>query len=173
MKNLSLLLPTLALSTLLSGCVGVGPNTQQGAVTGGALGALAGAVLGNNSRGGNALGGALLGAELGALAGGTLGNSIDHQNGTLYDQPQGYAPRRHAYYAPPPPPPNPPQTAETVPPAPSPNALWISGYWSFDGRAYAWIAGHWELPPPGARTFVAAHWESQGSQNRFVPSYWQ
>lgn len=172
MKNSSLLIPVFALSTLLTGCVGVGPNTQRGAVTGGALGAIAGGIIGNNSRGG-ALGGALLGAELGALAGGTLGNSVDHQEGTLYGRSPAYSSARDARYAPPPPPPNPPQTADAVPPAPSPDAIWISGYWLFDGRSYAWLAGHWEVPPPGAHAYVAAHWENQGSRSGYVPSYWQ
>jgi hypothetical protein len=59
MNKPTLLLFLAALSTLLSGCVGTGPNTQQGAVTGGTLGAIAGAIIGHNSRGGDALGGAL------------------------------------------------------------------------------------------------------------------
>ena len=84
MKTRALFLSSLALTTLLAGCAGTGPNTQQGAVTGGALGALAGAIIGNNSRGGNALGGALIGGAVGAIAGGTIGNSIDHQRGTIY-----------------------------------------------------------------------------------------
>ena len=79
-----LLISTLASSALLSGCVGTGPNTQQGAVTGGTLGAIAGAVIGHNSRGGDALGGAILGATAGAIAGGAIGNSVDAQRGTLY-----------------------------------------------------------------------------------------
>ncbi|MDB6168113.1 MAG: hypothetical protein JWM88_977, partial [Verrucomicrobia bacterium] len=37
----TLFLPALLTTALLSGCVGTGPNTQQGAVAGGALGALA------------------------------------------------------------------------------------------------------------------------------------
>src|SRR5258706_15457647 len=78
---------TLALSALLSGCVGTGPNTQQGAVTGGALGALAGAIIGHNSAGADALGGALLGGAAGAIAGGAIGNSVDNQRGTIYDRP--------------------------------------------------------------------------------------
>src|ERR1035438_10303896 len=76
---------TIALAAILcTGCVGTGPNTQNGAVTGGALGALAGAIIGNNSGGRNALGGAAIGAVAGAIAGGAIGNSVDHQQGTIY-----------------------------------------------------------------------------------------
>ena len=172
MTTAKFLLPTLTLSVLLSGCVGTGPNTQQGAVTGGALGALAGAIIGNNSRGGNALGGALIGGAAGAIAGGTIGNSVDNQRGTVYGSPR----RTTTYYTvaqPPPPPPGPPPAADNIPPSPAPNALWIPGYWSYDGVRYGWMAGHWEIPPPNARTYMAAHWENQGNGYAFVQGYWQ
>ena len=81
--NLPLTL-TLALALPLTGCVGTGPNTQQGGVAGGAIGAVAGAIIGNNSRGHDAVGGAILGGIAGALAGGAIGNSLDHQRGTIY-----------------------------------------------------------------------------------------
>ena len=42
MNTKPFLIAPLALSFLFTGCVGTGPNTQQGAVAGGALGALAG-----------------------------------------------------------------------------------------------------------------------------------
>ena len=164
---------SLTLAALLSGCVGTGPNTQQGAVTGGTLGAIAGAIIGNNSRGGNAVGGALLGGAIGAIAGGTIGNSVDHQNGTLYgSQQQAYQSRVHAEMAPPPTPAL-PTTPEVVTVSPSPNAIWIPGYWSFGGRSYIWFAGHWEMPPPNVRTYITAHWERQGRHYFWVPSYWQ
>ena len=165
-----------ALALSLTGCVGTGPNTEQGAVTGGALGAIAGAVIGHNSRGGDAVGGAILGAAAGAVAGGTIGNSVDHQQGTIYQgtQPEpvyrGRRVSRVESYGPPAPPP--PQT-ENVPPSPAPNAVWIPGYWNYDGRGYAWAGGHWEIPPPMARAYMAAHWENRGNQYVYVPGYWQ
>jgi hypothetical protein len=152
--------------------VGTGPNTQQGAVTGGALGALAGAIIGNNSGGGNALAGAAIGAAAGAVAGGTIGNSVDNQRGTVY----GASSRPPVYYSvqsPPPPPPGPPPGQQIIPAAPAPNALWIPGYWSYDGYRYTWAVGHWEIPPPNARSYVAAHWENRGNGFAFVEGYWQ
>ena len=171
MKHSTPLISSLALCALLTGCVGTGPNTQQGAVTGGTLGAIAGAIIGHNSRGGDALAGALIGGAAGAIAGGTLGNSVDNQNGTLY----GYPPRNRYVVRPaqPPPPPPPPQTAEVVPAAPAPNAVWIPGYWDFTGSAYAWLPGHWEVPPPMARSYVAAHWEDRAGSFVYVRSYWR
>lgn len=168
----TLLLSTLAMSLLGAGCVGTGPNTQQGAVSGGALGAAAGAIIGHNSRGGDTLGGALLGGAIGAIAGGTLGNSVDQQRGTLYDAPGGYRRERvPVSYAPPQPPPAP--VADVVTPAPASNALWVPGYWTFDGRRYSWTTGHWEIPPPNARAYVVAHWEQRPEGYAFVQSYWR
>ena len=170
MKTKFLLLSIAALAPVVfSGCVGTGPNTQQGAVTGGTLGAITGAIIGHNSRGGDALGGAILGGTAGALAGGALGNSVDQQRGTLYpNSPYGYRERPMRRIQQPPPP-----LAETVPPPPAGDVLWIPGSWAYDGRGYAWTGGHWEIPPPDAHTYVAAHWETRPSGPAFVPASWR
>jgi hypothetical protein len=172
-KHLTLLCGAL-LSVTLTGCVGSGPNTEQGAVTGGAIGALAGAIIGHNSRGGDALGGAILGGVGGAIAGGVIGNSVDQERGTVY-QPGGTVydrpgQRRVSRNEPPQ---TPAPLADTYTPSPAPNAVWIPGYWSYDGRGYGWQAGHWEIPPPMAKTYVTAHWEQRPNGYAFVPSYWQ
>lgn len=167
-KSLSLL-AILGLPLLGTGCVGTGPNTEQGAVTGGALGALAGAIIGHNSGGGDALGGAILGGVGGALAGGAIGNSVDHERGTLYDPP--YQTYRRVITEAPPPPPAPP--TETITAAPAPNALWIPGYWTYDGARYGWTSGRWEIPPANAHTYVAAHWENQGGTPVYVQGSWR
>jgi hypothetical protein len=166
--NISIRFWLAALPVLLTGCVGTGPNTQQGAVTGGALGALAGAVIGNNSRGGDALAGAIIGGTAGAIAGGTIGNSIDQQQGTVYGTGRERVP---TYVRPPQPPPAP--VADVVTPAPAANAVWIPGYWNFNGSSYVWTAGHWEMPPMGASSYVAAHWENRGGALAYVPAYWR
>lgn len=84
-----ILLSLSALLCLLFVSCAAGPNTQRGALTGGAIGAAAGAVLGNNLGDGNAGRGALIGAGLGAAAGGAMGHQKDQQ--------QGYAPPRRHY----------------------------------------------------------------------------
>ena len=178
MHKPALLISTLSLCALLTGCVGSGPNTEQGAVTGGALGALAGGIIGNNSRGGDALGGAIIGAAAGAVAGGVIGNSVDQERGTIY-QPngrygnpddRGYRVARAQTQAIPQPPPTP---NEAVPPSPAPNAVWIAGYWIYDGRNFTWTSGRWEIPPPFAHSYVAAHSEVRNGQTVFVQGYWQ
>lgn len=147
----------LGVLPLLSGCAGSGPNTEQGAVAGGALGALAGGIIGHNSGSGNTrntVNGAVLGGVAGAVAGGAIGNSVDHERGTIYSPasppPAQTAPvvdergrrSRRARAIPPPP----PAPAEAIPPAPAPNAVWVPGYWIYDGRTYTWQSGHWEIP---------------------------
>jgi WXXGXW repeat (2 copies) len=101
-----------------------------------------------------------------------MGNSVDNQRGTLYDEPS--SPRsRYRSTARPPEPPPPPAEPEVLTAPPAPNALWIPGYWSYDGYHYAWAGGHWEIPPPNARAYVTAHWEGRGGGYAFVPSYWR
>jgi YmgG-like glycine-zipper protein/YXWGXW repeat-containing protein len=171
MKHSTVLIAsTLALSSLFTGCVGTGPNTQQGAVTGGALGALAGAVIGNNSRGGNTLAGAAIGAAVGAVAGGTIGNSVDNQNGTVYGE-SGRPGTATVIRRGPPAPPAP--LAESIPASPSPNAIWIPGYWDYNGAGYSWIGGHWEIAPALAHQYVAPHWEDRSGTFVFVRGYWR
>jgi phage tail tape-measure protein len=173
MNKALLLSPLLAASALLSGCVGTGPNTQQGAVSGGALGAIAGAIIGHNSRGGDALGGAILGGTVGAIAGGAMGNSVDHQNGTVYSEYPERRVYRRAYRVETASPPPPAPIQETVSAPPAANAVWVPGFWTFDGRAYSWNTGHWEVPPPLAQTYVPGHWENRGGTNVYVQASWR
>jgi hypothetical protein len=160
----------LAVSALGSGCVGTGPNTQQGAVSGATVGAIAGAIIGNNS-GHRTLEGAAIGAAAGAMAGGTLGNAADHQQGTLYTSPEAATTN---YYATQPPPP-PPQRVEVVNAVrPAPAAVWINGYWLFDGRGYLWVASHWEVPPPRCHVYVTPRWvRHHHGRYVYIRGYWQ
>jgi hypothetical protein len=167
--NTKSILSIITAAALCAGCEGTGPNTQNGAVAGGALGALAGAVIGNNSGGHNAAGGALIGGLVGAIAGGTIGNSVDHQNGTLYRS-EYQATSNIAVPVQPTPPPPP---AEVQTPQPTPSAVWIYGDYDFDGAQSTWVPGHWEIPPQSAVTFVRPHWIYRGVSYVFVRAYWR
>jgi hypothetical protein len=170
-KRISLALG-LALSLVCAGCVGSGPNTQNGAVAGGAIGALTGAIIGNNSGGRNGLAGALIGGTVGAIAGGAIGNSIDHENGTIYGS-EAQATTTVVVQNPPPPPPQ-PADAYMGPP-PFPNAVWINGYWAWTGQGYQWAAGHWIQAPPGGYTiYVAPHWRYRPDGTYvYIGGYWR
>lgn len=76
---------TLGLASLLAGCESMGTAAQsktvQGGVMGTALGAGAGAIIGNQT--GRAGEGAAIGAGLGALGGAMMGNALSEQERRL------------------------------------------------------------------------------------------
>lgn len=163
------LLISLTAAMLLSGCVGSGPNTQQGAVGGVVAGALVGGIIGNNRGSGNAASGAAIGAVAGGLAGATVGNSLDHQRGTLYTQPDA---RTEVVVQQPPPTPPPPREIVTVRPARE--AVWVEGYYAYaGGNRYDWIPGHWEIPPPRYHSYVRPGWQRRGNGYVYVRGYWR
>lgn len=164
-----LLLVSLALSALGAGCVGSGPNTQQGAVGGAAVGAVAGGIIGNNSHSHDTLGGALIGGIVGGLAGGAIGNSLDHQRGTIYTS-EAQATTDYAVESAPPPPPPP---REVVVARSAPDTVWVNGYWIYESRGYAWVPGHWERPPERHLAFVAPHWARRDHSYVYVRGYWR
>ncbi|MCX6865050.1 MAG: YMGG-like glycine zipper-containing protein [Verrucomicrobia bacterium] len=78
MKSLLLLLTSVVTALALANCTApAGPNTQRGAVTGGLLGAGAGAIIGHQS--GHTAAGDLIGAAAGGTAGAVIGNSRDRE----------------------------------------------------------------------------------------------
>ncbi len=83
----------------------------------------------------------------------------------------------------PPPPSYPPVDellAEASPPSPLPEmigeapwagAIWVAGFWSWDGVQYVWLPGRWEQDHPGWR-WLAHHWERRGVRWHLVPGRW-
>jgi hypothetical protein len=67
------------------------------------------------------------------------------------------------------PPPEP--VRETPPPAPAGHAVWVAGYWHWTGMQYAWIPGHWEAAPPGAR-WRAPHYSLRDGTYFYEPGGW-
>ena len=45
------------------------------------------------------------------------------------------------------PPPAPPVIVETVPACPSPDYVWIGGFWSYRPTGYVWVHGGWNYRP--------------------------
>lgn len=62
---------------------------------------------------------------------------------------------------------------EAVPPRPSQDFLWIPGYWTWQNNGYAWMAGHWEMPPAASAVWVNPRWEPEGNAFRFHEGYWK
>jgi WXXGXW repeat (2 copies) len=56
---------------------------------------------------------------------------------------------------------------------PSPRHVWITGYHRWDGRAYVWEPGRWEVPPREHVVWVAPHWRHRHDGYVFVAGYWR
>jgi hypothetical protein len=61
---------------------------------------------------------------------------------------------------------------EVVLAQPSPQHVWIPGYWTWRDNEYQWMAGHWELPPSSGSVWVAPRWVQEGNAFRFYEGYW-
>lgn len=84
------------------------------------------------------------------------------------------AERRYMVAQPPPVPASTPRHMKPVRPARE--AVWIDGYWAYTGNPgapYEWMAGHWEIPPPGAQSWVPSGWQPAGSSYIFVRGRWR
>ncbi len=69
---------------------------------------------------------------------------------------------------------------ESTPPAPLPEAMadppwpgavWLGGFWGWDGVHFVWSTGRWAEPRPGWR-WEPHHWERRGGRWRFVAGRW-
>jgi hypothetical protein len=58
-------------------------------------------------------------------------------------------------------------------PRPGPHHVWIAGYHHWDGRAYVWEPGRWELPPREHAVWVAPRWEHRHDGYVFVEGRWR
>jgi len=56
---------------------------------------------------------------------------------------------------------------------PSPRHVWIPGYQRWDGRAYVWEPGRWELPPHAHAAWVAPRWEHRHNGYYFREGRWR
>ena len=52
----------------------------------------------------------------------------------------------------------PPDIVEVRPAAPFGGAVWIGGYWHWNGTRHTWVGGHWSAPRAGYR-WESARWE--------------
>ncbi|HLK70051.1 MAG TPA: hypothetical protein VKU19_41765 [Bryobacteraceae bacterium] len=62
---------------------------------------------------------------------------------------------------------------EKRPPAPSPRHVWVTGYHRWDGNAYVWEPGRWEVPPREHAVWVAPRWEHRNGGYVFVEGRWK
>lgn len=57
--------------------------------------------------------------------------------------------------------------------APGPQHVWLAGYHRWDGRAYVWVPGHWEVPPRPHAVWVAPRWRHRRDGYVFVEGRWK
>jgi hypothetical protein len=62
--------------------------------------------------------------------------------------------------------------AETYGVAPFPGALWIGGYWGWEGGRHVWTPGRWEHPRPGYH-WVPRTWTRQGNGWHQHGGHWE
>lgn len=67
--------------------------------------------------------------------------------------------------------PPPAPVAEVRTAAPSPDAVWIEGYWHWTGLQYTWIPGHWESPPVGT-LWQAPRYSTTNGVYLYEPGAW-
>lgn len=64
----------------------------------------------------------------------------------------------------------PPPLVEVRPPGP-PHAVWIPGYWHWNGKRHTWVGGRWSAQKPGMK-WQPDHWERQGNRWHMVRGRW-
>ena len=58
-------------------------------------------------------------------------------------------------------------------PAPGPGYVWINGYHRWDGSAYVWVPGRWEMPPRPHARWIAHHWVRRNGGWVMVEGHWR
>jgi WXXGXW repeat (2 copies) len=62
---------------------------------------------------------------------------------------------------------------EVIVARPSPEHVWIKGYWGSRNGEFEWIAGHWARPEPGFHAWVDGRWEHENRGWFFVEGHWK
>jgi hypothetical protein len=62
---------------------------------------------------------------------------------------------------------------ETRPAAPGAGYVWISGYQNWNGSAYVWVPGKWEMPPRAHARWVAHRWVHRNGGYVMVEGHWR
>ena len=65
----------------------------------------------------------------------------------------------------------PPMLVEAPPPPPFPYAVWVGGYWVWQGN-WVWAHGHWMAPPRAQYVWVHPYYEHRGGAVIFISGYW-
>jgi hypothetical protein len=65
----------------------------------------------------------------------------------------------------------PPMLVEGPPPPPFPEAVWVGGYWVWEGN-WVWAHGHWMPPPRPSYVWVHPYYENRDGVVIFITGHW-
>ncbi|MBV8307027.1 MAG: hypothetical protein JO274_06070, partial [Gammaproteobacteria bacterium] len=65
----------------------------------------------------------------------------------------------------------PPMLVEVPPPLPYAGAVWVGGYWVWQGN-WVWAHGHWMGPPHPDYVWVHPYYEHRGDAVIFIDGHW-
>ena len=57
--------------------------------------------------------------------------------------------------------------------APGPGYVWVSGYHTWNGSAYVWVPGRWNMPPRPRARWVAGHWAHERHGWYWIDGRWR
>lgn len=63
--------------------------------------------------------------------------------------------------------------SEVLVTAPGPGYVWIRGYHRWEGNAYIWVPGRWELPPRARAKWVEGRWHHDRNGWYWVEGRWR
>lgn len=67
----------------------------------------------------------------------------------------------------------PPPRYERIPEPPSHEHHWAAGHWTWDGRGYIWVPGHYHARPRPGVAWVDGHWERHERGWFWVDGHWR
>jgi hypothetical protein len=64
---------------------------------------------------------------------------------------------------------------EVIGKSPSPNHVWVDGYWTHRDGKWRWVTGHWESRPRPGADYVPGHWEKTNNGRGWIwmPGHWE
>lgn len=68
--------------------------------------------------------------------------------------------------------PPPPKVEPPPPPAPMPTTIWVAGFWQWNGRAWVWVPGSWQVRPDAGAAWRPAEWQTRGKVHVLIPGGW-
>ncbi len=66
----------------------------------------------------------------------------------------------------------PPLQVEPAQVAPARTAVWVAGFWQWNGADWVWISGSWQLRPDARVTWRAPEWRPRGRVHVLIPGGW-